>query len=126
MSDLNPVAIILVTSGTRGDRLLFRYPFDETENKPTIPTKTRLHNPYAQKISEDRLHSNPSKASAQLIKNGVLVGFEDKTLANLLAVKTSLCGRNFTVKIDDVRFAGFPIQIEHTSYFSTAKQQSQV
>ena len=130
MSDLNPVAIILVTSGTRGDRLLFRYPFEETENlqtsAPLCPTKPRVHNPYAQKISEDRLNSNPNKASAQLIRNGVLVGFEDRTLANLLAVKTTLCGSEFTVKIDDVRFVGFPIQIEHQKYLPTAKQQSQV
>ena len=130
MSDLNPVAIILFTSGTRGDRLLFRYPFEETENQQTAPlcppSKPRIHNPYAQKISEDRLNSHPNKPSAQLIRNGVLVGFEDKTLANLLAVKTSLCGSKFTVKIDDVRFVGFPIQIEHRNYLPTTKQQSQV
>lgn len=130
MSDLNPVAIILVTSGTRGDRLLFRYPFEETDNLqqavPSGPAKPQVHNPYAHKISEDRLNSNPNKASAQLIRNGVLVGFEDKTLANLLAVKTTLCGSKFTVKIDDVRFVGFPMQIEHSKYLSATKQPSQV
>eukprot|EP00745_Piridium_sociabile_P009682 TRINITY_DN1676_c0_g1_i15.p1 TRINITY_DN1676_c0_g1~~TRINITY_DN1676_c0_g1_i15.p1 ORF type:complete len:150 (+),score=23.62 TRINITY_DN1676_c0_g1_i15:135-584(+) len=125
MSDLNPVAIILVTSGTRGDRLLFRYPFEDTISSHEIyARKPRLNNPYsAHKISENRLpKSDPIKASAKLTRNGVLVGFEDKTLANLLAVKTTLCGTKFTVKIDDVRFVGFPIQIEHSDYLSRRKQ----
>ncbi|XP_076473114.1 GATOR1 complex protein NPRL3-like [Babylonia areolata] len=127
MSDLNPVAIILVTSGTRGHRLLFRYPFEDTSSShETIEnqTKPRVNNRYAHRISEDRLR-NPNKASAKLTRNGVLVGFEDNTLANLLAVKKTLCGSKFTVKIDDVRFVGFPIQIEHSDYLSTAKHHSQ-
>ncbi|KAL8613160.1 hypothetical protein ACOMHN_042969 [Nucella lapillus] len=124
MADLNPVAIILVTSGTRGDRLLFRYPFDETSSSPEAnTTKPRVKNPYAYKISEDS-HKKPNKASGKLTSNGVLVGFEDKTLASLLAVKKTLCGSKFMVKIDDVRFVGFPIQIEHSDYLSTNKRHS--
>jgi hypothetical protein len=123
MSSLNPVAIIVVTSGTRGERLLFRYPFeeDDTTQQASPVVKPKI-NPYAQKIAEDRLATNPSKASAQLIRNGVLVGFEDKTLANILAVKNTLCGSKFMVKIDEVRFVGFPIQIEHKKQLSANLQ----
>ena len=54
------------------------------------------------------------------------MGFEDKTLANILAVKNTLCGTNFMVKIDEVRFVGYPIQMEHSSMMSAAKSQQLV
>ncbi|XP_025092889.1 GATOR complex protein NPRL3-like [Pomacea canaliculata] len=123
MSELNPVAIILVTSGTRGDRLLFRYPF-ESENVKESSFISR-QNPYALKISEDRLSEGRKQQTSTLIHNSMLVGFEDKTLANLLAVKTRLCGSKFNVKIDEVRFVGFPVQLEHSPKSTSKQQQTQ-
>ncbi len=32
MVDCDPLGVILVSSGSRGDRLLFRYPFDGEED----------------------------------------------------------------------------------------------
>lgn len=124
MADLNPVAIILVTSGTRGDRLLFRYPF-ESENIKENYSKSRLNNPYALKIAEDR-HLSTKITTPTLIKNDVLVGFEDKTLANLLAVKTKLCGSKFNLKIDDVRFVGYPVHLEYSVKTASKQDQAQV
>ena len=67
MSDLNPVAIILVTSGTRGERLLFRYPFEEEEDQAVAPHST-IVNPYALKIAEDRLSSPHKVTSLRYLK----------------------------------------------------------
>lgn len=35
MDETNPIGLFLVTSGSKGDRLLFRYPFDVELNKDT-------------------------------------------------------------------------------------------
>ena len=42
-SDLDPIGVFLVSSGTRGDRLLFRYPFElpvATESLPECKKRT--------------------------------------------------------------------------------------
>lgn len=41
--------------------------------------------------------------------------YSDKDLANLLAVKPDLCGKKFEVKINEVYFVGFPLQISGSS-----------
>ena len=104
---------MLVTSGTRGDRLLFKYPYEEIQDHVTGLSKAVYKNPYSQKISEDRLATNPVVPPLKLVKNGALVGFQDKTLANILAVKGSLCGSKFTLEIDEVCFVGYPIQLTY-------------
>ena len=40
MDELNPLAIILVSSGSRGDRLLFRYPDELDAGKQYTSTYT--------------------------------------------------------------------------------------
>ena len=103
-NDLNPVAVLLVTSGTRGNRLLFRYPYcHETKTKPKA-NKSSGQNPYALKISENLQGFKKGQQSVtSFLKDGVLTNFEDKTLANILCVKSDLCGKKFSVEIDDVR-----------------------
>jgi len=42
-SDLDPIGVFLVSSGTRGDRLLFRYPFELPVATESLPEcKKRL------------------------------------------------------------------------------------
>ena len=36
-SDLDPIGVFLVSSGTRGDRLLFRYPFELPVATESLP-----------------------------------------------------------------------------------------
>ena len=36
-SDLDPIGVFLVSSGTRGDRLLFRYPFELPLTTESLP-----------------------------------------------------------------------------------------
>ncbi|XP_064611275.1 GATOR1 complex protein NPRL3-like [Liolophura sinensis] len=113
MADSDPVGVILVTAGTRGDRMLFRYPYETEENRE-IFSKLTGRNPYAVKIAEDLQAVNRRRKTSS-IRNGVLVGFSNPILANLLALRSELCGRRFDVKIDDVRFVGFPIMLQADS-----------
>lgn len=41
MTDLNPIAIILATSGSKGNRILFRYP-PETVKKNAVASKCKF------------------------------------------------------------------------------------
>jgi len=42
-SDLDPIGVFLVSSGTRGDRLLFRYPFELPIATESLPECERHH-----------------------------------------------------------------------------------
>ncbi|BFZ18500.1 hypothetical protein BsWGS_21538 [Bradybaena similaris] len=112
-NDLNPLAVLLVTSGTRGNRLLFRYPYSE---EPTAKQKTKKpsgKNPYTIKIAENLQDVKKEKPYSIFMKDSVLAGISNQTLANFLIVKSELCGEKFSVQIDDVRFVGFPTSLQH-------------
>ncbi|CAH1794229.1 unnamed protein product [Owenia fusiformis] len=118
MDDIKPIGVILVTSGSKGDRLLFRYPFESGECE-TNSKSQQSNNPYAVQISED-IH-DLRKAPASSLANGNLFGYSETVLANLLAVKSTLCGRKFELKIDDVILVGHPTLLEVAS---SSQQQS--
>lgn len=59
--EVNPLSIILVKSDSKGDRLLFRYPFRASESYE--PLGTRKRNPYAIVNNEDLLQSPPPPIS---------------------------------------------------------------
>jgi hypothetical protein len=50
--------------------------------------------------------------------------YSDKDLANLLAVKAALCGKKFEVKINEILFVGFPLQIYSSSDAASRRQMS--
>lgn len=102
--EVNPLSVILVKSDSKGDRLLFRYPFSHTENNE--PSNTKKKNPYALAETEDLLQSPPPPVSN--IHKGQLTGFKDEVLSTLFAVKLELCNQKFELKVNDVRFVGHP------------------
>lgn len=53
--EVNPLSIILVKSDSKGDRLLFRYPFIITSNESN--QKKKRQNPYSLIFQEDILQS---------------------------------------------------------------------
>ncbi|XP_071108105.1 GATOR1 complex protein NPRL3-like [Haliotis cracherodii] len=112
MEDMDPLGIFVVTSGTRGDRLLFRYPYESEDNRYTV-SRVYGRNPYAtrSKVAEDHHRSKSTVIPSG--RNANLDWFSDKILANLLAVKSSLCKKKFNVKIDEIRFIGFPMKMYH-------------
>ncbi|XP_053608422.1 GATOR complex protein NPRL3 [Plodia interpunctella] len=104
--EVNPLNIFFVKSDSKGDRLLFRYPYT-TENKDeSTQKKCGRHNPYALSSTEDLLQ-NPQSQTSNICK-GQLSGFTDEMLSTLFAVKPELCNRKFELKVNDVRFVGHP------------------
>ncbi|XP_050393564.1 GATOR complex protein NPRL3 [Patella vulgata] len=105
---MDPLEILLVTSGTRGERLLFRYPF-ESDDKDRKSSKAVNRNPYAVKIAEDiQSQRCDEKIGTEKCR------FSNTLLASLLAPKSTLCYQNFDLKIDDIRFIGFPVLLHET------------
>jgi Nitrogen Permease regulator of amino acid transport activity 3. len=101
----NPLSIILVKSDSKGDRLLFRYPY-ASDAHSEAGQQSRRRNPYALTITEDLLQTPPPQTSN--ISKGRLTGFSDEVLSTLFAVKPELCERKFELKVNDVRFVGHP------------------
>lgn len=99
----DPVSIILVTAGSRGQNLLFRYPFSapyHTERREKETPKNRFALAKAEENTNTRNFSG--------IKDGHLVGFSDSTLANILSPLPDACGTKFELKVDEVLFVGHP------------------
>lgn len=59
--EVNPLSIILVKSDSKGDRLLFRFPYREETNDESHESKRR--NPYSIVQQEDILQSPPPQTS---------------------------------------------------------------
>lgn len=110
--EVNPLSIILVKSDSKGDRLLFRYPYRvEATNDTNVQNKRR--NPYSVQVQEDILQSPPPQTSN--ICRGQLTGFTDEVLSTLFAVKAELCNQKFELKVNDVRFVAHPTLIQSKS-----------
>ncbi|XP_035694844.1 GATOR complex protein NPRL3-like isoform X2 [Branchiostoma floridae] len=108
MADCSPISIILVSSGSlRGDRLLFRYPYQELPCKPAISPAVAT-NPYVLREAD---------CSGSTSNQG-LTGYTDKILATLMATKTELAGEKFELKVDNLRFVGHPTLLHQISSFT--------
>ncbi|XP_045536818.1 GATOR complex protein NPRL3 [Papilio machaon] len=104
--EVNPLNIFFVKSDSKGDRLLFRYPYKLDNKDENTQKKCGRHNPYAINCTEDLLQ-NPQTQTSNVYK-GQLSGFTDEMLSTLFAVKAELCNRKFELKVNDVRFVGHP------------------
>ncbi|KAG1659950.1 GATOR complex protein NPRL3 [Nymphon striatum] len=146
MDESNPLGIFLVKSGSKGDRLLFRYPFDtgeiiktnknlkKSEDQPldnavndhtkiyAVDTTTERKNPYAIEVSEDEKHRQ------NLCRTYRMEKLLDKVLSNLFAVKNDLANQKFEMKINDVRFVGHPSSLQANKdnlwHWSSKEQQT--
>lgn len=103
--EVNPLSVILVKSDSKGDRLLFRYPYKIEKQHDNIEENKR-RNPYSMNIIEDVLQTPQQQTSN--INNGQLYGFTDEVLSTLFAVKQELCNQKFELKVNDVRFVSHP------------------
>ncbi|KAJ8720295.1 hypothetical protein PYW07_012338 [Mythimna separata] len=104
--EVNPLNIFFVKSDSKGDRLLFRYPYTTDNKDESKQKKYGRQNPYAINSTEDLLQ-NPQSQTSNICK-GQLSGFTDEMLSTLFAVKAELCNRKFELKVNDVRFVGHP------------------
>ncbi|XP_056108815.1 GATOR complex protein NPRL3 isoform X2 [Rhinichthys klamathensis goyatoka] len=113
----SPISVILVSSGSRGNKLLFRYPFQKvSENTSSAASKQR--SPYVLNTSGDSTEDQDGDAREQtpLTDEQLVAGFSDIILATILATKSDMCGKKFELKIDNVRFVGHPtlLQLPHS------------
>ncbi|XP_047213489.1 GATOR complex protein NPRL3-like isoform X1 [Girardinichthys multiradiatus] len=111
----SPISVILVSSGSRGNKLLFRYPFQiATECPSSLSAKPR--NPYALNTTGDVLEDQDgdSREQCPVTDEQLVAGFSDSTLATILATKSDICGKKFELKIDNVRFVGHPTLLQHS------------
>ncbi|GAB0099511.1 GATOR complex protein NPRL3 [Sergentomyia squamirostris] len=103
--EVNPLSVILVKSDSKGDRLLFRYPYNVVTPSDTTTRQKVRKSPISLPPAEDlqACHTQTSN-----IYKGNLFGFSDEVLSTLFAVKQELCNRKFELKVNDVRFVSHP------------------
>ena len=118
----DPLNILLVVAGSRGYRLLFRYPYEETsldDENDSGAVFTAGRNPFGIDRSLKEKHKQESTDS--FLQDGKLFGYPDDILANILAPTSSLCEVNFELKIDEALFVGHPVLVEKTNEVSVEK-----
>uniref|UniRef100_A0A8D0HP71 GATOR complex protein NPRL3 n=1 Tax=Sphenodon punctatus TaxID=8508 RepID=A0A8D0HP71_SPHPU len=97
----SPIGVILVSSGSRGNKLLFRFPFQRGPDYPAAQAgKPRSR--YAVNSTGDNTEDQDGDSR-----------FSDVILATILATKSDMCGKKFELKIDNVRFVGHPTLLQH-------------
>ncbi|XP_037669610.1 GATOR complex protein NPRL3 isoform X3 [Choloepus didactylus] len=99
--DTSPISVILVSSGSRGNKLLFRYPFQRSPEHPASQAN-KPHSRYA--VNSTGEHADDQDGDSR---------FSDVILATILATKSEMCGQKFELKIDNVRFVGHPTLLQH-------------
>ncbi|XP_057343827.1 GATOR complex protein NPRL3 isoform X4 [Manis pentadactyla] len=115
MGDSNsPISVILVSSGSRGNKLLFRYPFQRSQGHPASQTN-KPRSRYAVNNTGDHVDDQDGDSSEPCppTDEQLVAGFSDVILATILATKSEMCGQKFELKIDNVRFVGHPTLLQH-------------
>lgn len=104
--EVNPLSIILVKSDSKGDRLLFRYPYAaDTQNVSSAQNKRR--NPYSMIIVEDLLQ-NPVPQTSNINKGKL----GDNSYKNLIS-KTD----DETRIMKNIKFEACFLALEWSSFF---------
>ncbi|XP_069503993.1 GATOR1 complex protein NPRL3-like isoform X7 [Ambystoma mexicanum] len=109
----SPISVILVSSGSRGNKLLFRFPFQKSAEHPASQT-SKPRSRYALNHSGDNTDDQDGDSREQCppTDEQLVEGFSD-ILATILATKSDMCGQKFELKIDNVRFVGHPTLLQH-------------
>ena len=105
--DTDPLGIFLVNCDSKGQRVLFRFPYANDKIQETRKKRNKS-NPYALHVIEDTLYSS----NTLKVKLDKLSEFSDELLSTLFAVKPKFIGHRFEIKINDIRFIGHPTVIE--------------
>ncbi|XP_017366323.1 GATOR complex protein NPRL3 isoform X3 [Cebus imitator] len=110
----SPISVILVSSGSRGNKLLFRYPFQRSQEHPASQTN-KPRSRYAVNNTGDHADDQDGDSSEPCppTDEQLVAGFSDVILATILATKSEMCGQKFELKIDNVRFVGHPTLLQH-------------
>jgi hypothetical protein len=94
LRETSPLSIFFVKSGSGGNRLLFRYPYDSNfQFEPELA-----------------LHGNQF-SEKELLRYQSVINEGDEALCNMFSVNPSLCGQKFEIKISSVRHIGHPMSL---------------
>lgn len=106
IKETSPLSIFFVKSGCGGNRLLFRYPYDDQFN-------------HAESFGQ------PFELAAEqdLIQFQKLINENDEALCNMFSVNPNLCGQKFEIKINSVRHVGHPMSLLTPSQTTTFSSQ---
>ncbi|XP_030592090.1 GATOR1 complex protein NPRL3 isoform X4 [Archocentrus centrarchus] len=118
----SPISVILVSSGSRGNKLLFRYPYQRVPDCPSS-VSAKQRNPYVLNTAGDGLddQDGDSREQSPLTDEQLVAGFSDIILSTILATKSDMCGKKFELKIDNVRFVGHPTLLQHPPIIQVSK-----
>lgn len=107
LKETSPLSILFVKSGSGGNRMLFRYPFDESfYNVPSLGAS----------------HEFTSEQDRLLMRN--VIGENDETLCNMFSVNPNLCGHKLEIKVSNVRYVCHPMSLLQTSSTPTQSPAS--
>lgn len=107
--ETSPLGIFFVKSGSGGNRLLFRYPFDESY----------IYDP------DLLMGGEPFQVKDRLQFQSV-INESDEALCNMFSVHPNLCGEKFEIKIGSVRHVGHPQSLmtpTNCSFFDAHSRQ---
>lgn len=111
LRETSPLSIFFVKSGSGGNRLLFRYPYDTNfQHEPELAT------------NGDQLTEN------ELLRYQSVINESDEALCNMFSVNPSLCGQKFEIKINNVRHVGHPMSLlaNPANYLSNSHYSSKM
>lgn len=91
LKETSPLSIFFVKSSSGGNRLLFRYPYDE--------------------IQDDFKFGNESISEQDRLQFRNVIRENDEALCNMFSVNPNLCGQKFEIKINSVRHVGHPMSL---------------
>ncbi|CRK90550.1 CLUMA_CG004254, isoform A [Clunio marinus] len=106
----NPLSVILVKSDSKGDRLLFRYPYTADKAVDDSNKQKKKQNPYSIALIEDT-HQNIENPPSGI------GNMSDEVLSSLFACKQNLANQKFELKINDIRFVSHPALMENKNSF---------
>jgi hypothetical protein len=102
--------VILVKSDSKGDRLLFRYPYVKQQGNELGSKKDKKKSPYSIVLLDESSKSENSVVNHIHNDEGSeeSAALSDEVLSNLFACKLELANQKFELKINDIRFVSHP------------------
>jgi len=122
----NPLGVLFSMYGSRtNSKLLFKYPFktkglssSRLHYQQLSSSTYHLHNPTALNSRVPDVREDDDSAGMDEMHDFMdqYLSFSDETLGPILSPgNTKICGQNFDVKINGLRFVGFPIMPEKSN-----------
>lgn len=108
LKETSPLSIFFVKSGSGGNRLLFRYPFDEKFLNES-DFDFGFYN--SKSTNQTSINTDSTIIEQDLLQFRNIISENDEALCNMFSVNPNLCGQKFEIKINSVRHVGHPMSL---------------